>query len=88
MRHLTCRGHVLRSFDGLETHEWDLHWAEETDDEESVVGDVDPLGVAVHQQQNKDVEGDQVDDKDVASPCRHLKKEHMPNSSLELPRHI
>ena len=62
---------MLRGFDGLEPDEGDLHGAEEADDEEGVVGDIDPLRESSHEEEHKHVEGDQIDDEDVASPCGH-----------------
>lgn len=34
--------------------------------------DVDSSAVALHEHQHKDMQRDQVDDEDVASPCWHL----------------
>ena len=42
----TCRCHVLRCLDWLEANEWDLHRAEQADDEEGVVRDVHSGGVS------------------------------------------
>jgi len=49
---------VLRGLDRLEADEGDLHGAEEAEDEEGVVGHIDPVGEPVHQDQDEDVERD------------------------------
>jgi len=49
---------VLRGLDRLEPDEGDLHGAEEAEDEEGVVGHIDPVGEPVHQDQDEDVERD------------------------------
>ena len=59
---------MLRSLHGLEADEGNLHRADETDDKEGVVCHVDAVTKAVHQQENKDMERDQIDDEDVATP--------------------
>ena len=46
---ITCRCHVLRSLKGLKPDEGNLHRAKKSEDEEGVVGHVDAVGVAVHQ---------------------------------------
>ena len=65
---------MLRCLNGLESNEGNLHGAEQANNEEGVVGHVNPLRISVHQQKDEHVEGDQVDDKDVAAPSGHLKR--------------
>ena len=59
---------MLRCFDWLETDEWNLHGAEQSNDEERVVSDVDPLRISIHQQKYKHVQGDEIDNENVSSP--------------------
>ena len=66
---------MLRCFDWLETDEWNLHGAEQSNDEERVVSDVDPLRISIHQQKHKHVQGDEIDNENVSSPGRHLHKQ-------------
>ena len=51
------QGNVLLGADQLEPDQWDLSGdsGEEANDEERVVGGVDPLVVATHQQQDENV---------------------------------
>ena len=67
---------MLGRFDRLKPDKGDLHGAKETDDEKGVVSNVDPLRISVHQQQDKDVQGNQIDDEDVATPSRYLSEIH------------
>ena len=65
------KGHVLAGADRQESNEGDLHRGDKSDDKEGVVGDVDPLRESSHQEEHKHVEGDEIDDEDVASPGGH-----------------
>ena len=64
---------MLGRLDGLEPDEGDLHGAEEADDEEGVVRNVDPLAESVHEDKDEDVQRNQIDDKHVAAPSGNLK---------------
>ena len=59
---------MLRGSDGLESHERNLHGADEAEDEESCVGRVDPGAAAPHEDQHQHMQGNEVDDVDVAAP--------------------
>lgn len=63
---------MLWGLNRLKPDEGDLHGAEQSEDEEGVVGDVDPVWEPVHQDQDKDMKRDQVDDEDVSAPSWHL----------------
>ena len=65
---------MLAGSDRLESDEWDLHRAQQSEDEEGGVGRVQPGRVAAHQHQREDVQRDQVDDEDVATPGGHLSR--------------
>ena len=54
--------------DWLEPHEGHLHGHDESQEVEGGVGHVDAGGEPAHQQEHKDVEGDQVDDEHIATP--------------------
>lgn len=49
---------------------------------------VDSPAVALHQQQRKHVQGNQVDDKHVASPRRHLRETHTETESVSVLQHV
>ena len=78
----TCRCHVFGRLNRLEADEGDLHGAEQAEDEEGVVGDVDAVGEPVHQDEDEDVKWDQVDDEHVAAPCRHLRRKWPTSKTL------
>ena len=59
---------MLGGLDGLESDEGDLHRTDETNDEKGVVGHVNSMRKSVHEDQDEDVEGNEVDDEYVASP--------------------
>jgi len=65
---------VLRGFNRLKPDKWNLHGAKQTKDEEGVVGNVDPVGKAIHQDQDEHMKWDQVDDENIATPGRHLQQ--------------
>ncbi len=52
----------------LESDKWDLHWEDQTKDEEAGVGDVQPSWVASSEAEDKDVQWHQVNDEDVTTP--------------------
>ena len=54
--------------DWLEAHKGHLHRHDEAQEVEGGVGHVDAGGEPSHQQEDKDVEGHQVDDEDIPSP--------------------
>lgn len=64
-------GHVLGRLDGLETDEVDLHGEQSSEGVDRAVGDVEAAREAAGDQQREDVQRDQVDDEDVASPRGH-----------------
>ena len=59
---------MLAGSDGLEADEWDLHGAQQAEDEEGGVGRVEAGRVAAHHHQREHVERDEVDDEHVATP--------------------
>ena len=63
---------MLGCADWEESHEGDLHGAEQTDDEEDSVGRVESFAEPSHEEKDECVQGDQVDDEHIASPSRHL----------------
>jgi len=60
--------HVLAGANRLESHEGDLHGEQQSEDIEGAVAGQQARGVPTHDEQHKDVQGDQVDDEHVASP--------------------
>lgn len=64
--------HVLVGLDGLEADEGDLHGEQRAQHIQSAVGHVHAMRIAPAQQQHQHVQRNQVDNEDVASPCRHL----------------
>lgn len=54
----TSRGHVFGGLDWLEPDKRDLHGAEQANDKEGVVSNVNPCGVAVHKEEGKNMKRD------------------------------
>ena len=67
----TKRRHVLRTANGQETDERNLHTRKRTERIPRSVADVEPGAVASHADQNEGVQGQQVRDEDVSTPRRH-----------------
>jgi len=59
----------------LEADEGDLHGEDGSQAVNSAVGDVDPVGEAAGQHQHQNVQGDEVDQEDVAAPRGDLPRE-------------
>lgn len=55
----------------LETNKRNLHGTNQPQDVESCVGRVDAMRETTHEQQGKNVQGDEVNDVYVATPCAH-----------------
>mmetsp|Transcript_30451 Transcript_30451/g.97155 ORF Transcript_30451/g.97155 Transcript_30451/m.97155 type:complete len:702 (-) Transcript_30451:109-2214(-) len=65
------RGRALRLLHHVEAHEGHHHGADAADDIEDAVGHVEALGEAPGHDEHDRVDGDHVDDEDVAAPGRH-----------------
>lgn len=63
---------MFRSLNWLKSYKRNLHRAKQAKYEEGVVGHVNPLTITIHDEQNKYVQRDQVDDENVATPSAYL----------------
>lgn len=59
---------MLRSSDGLEADEGNLHTQQKAQNVKRGVTREEPIAKSVHDQKGENVEGNQVDDEDVSSP--------------------
>lgn len=64
---------MLAGLDRLEADEGHDHGREGADDVEGAVGNVQARRVPAHEDEDKDMQGNQVDDEHVATPRGHLR---------------
>lgn len=68
---LTERGHVFAAPNGQESDERNLHAGKRTQRIPSGVANIEAWAVTAHADEHKGVQGKQVGNKNVSTPCRH-----------------